>query len=72
MTAADYMMLQLRLASGLSLIDLNAQYGIAFSQKQMRFITQLVKNGMAQFQNEILTLTPKGMLVQNSILCELI
>ncbi len=71
-TAADYIMLQLRLASGLSLIDLNAQYGIAFSQKQMRFITQLVKNGMAQFQNEILTLTPKGMLVQNSILCELI
>ena len=71
-TAEDYIMLQLRLTSGLSLPRLCAQYGIVFSQKQKKFIAQLVQNGMARFDDETFALTPKGMLVQNSILCALL
>ncbi|MEF9970011.1 MAG: radical SAM family heme chaperone HemW [Ruthenibacterium sp.] len=71
-TAEDYIMLQLRLASGLSLPKLRAEYGTVFSEKQQKFLQTICENGMAELENEILKLTPKGMLLQNSILCELI
>lgn len=71
-TATDYIMLQLRLASGLSLRLLQEKYNVVFSQKQQNFLQALCKNGMARLENDVLTLTPKGMLLQNSILCELI
>lgn len=71
-TAEDYIMLQLRLAHGLSLSALRAQWGVTFSAQKMHLIQALVQNGMAAFDGETLRLTPRGMLVQNSILCELL
>ncbi len=70
--AEDYIMLQLRLAHGLSLDALKAQYGVSFSPQKLAFIQRLCENGMAFFENNILRLTARGMLMQNSILCELL
>lgn len=70
--AEDYIMLQLRLAHGLSLDALKAQHGISFDAEKMNFIHRLCQNDMAVFENNILRLTPRGMLIQNSILCELL
>ncbi|MEG0910024.1 MAG: radical SAM family heme chaperone HemW [Ruthenibacterium sp.] len=71
-TATDYMMLQLRLTAGLSLRALQQNYGVVFDEKQCEFLQTLCKNDMATIENQILRLTPKGMLLQNSILCELL
>lgn len=70
--AEDFILLQLRLARGLSLPALRARYGISFSERQLRFCGQLAAHGLAEFSGDILRLTPRGMLVQNSILCELL
>ena len=70
--AEDYILLQLRLASGLDLKDLKEQYNVEFSQKQLHFVKQCVAAGYARFQNNVLTLTPAGLIIQNSILCELL
>ena len=70
--AEDYILLQLRLASGLDLNALKAKYNVEFSQKQLRFVEQCVTAGYAKLQNNVLTLTPAGLIIQNSILCELL
>lgn len=70
--AEDFIILQLRLSSGLSLPALKDLYGIVFSQKQMHFINQCVNAGYALFDGSVLRLTPQGMLIQNSILCGLL
>ena len=64
-TGADYIMLRLRLAEGLRLSLLRERYGLAF-------IRRCVAAGYALFDGDRLALTPKGMLVQNSILTELL
>ena len=64
--------MQLRLTSGLDLNALKAQYNVEFSQKQLRFVEKCVAAGYARFQNNVLTLTPAGLIIQNSILCELL
>ncbi|MDD3429326.1 MAG: radical SAM family heme chaperone HemW [Oscillospiraceae bacterium] len=71
-TAEDYIMLQLRLTKGLNLTTLQQKYGLQFTPKQQAFIQRLTKEGYAMLSNNILTLTPKGMLVQNTILCQLL
>ena len=71
-TAEDYIMLQLRLSRGLSLSALRAQYGVSFSSEKLRFLQTLAEHGLAVFDGSVLRLTPRGMLVQNSILCELV
>lgn len=70
--AEDFIMLQLRLAAGLPLSALRGRYGTVFSTQQLQFLDTLCANGFARFDGETLTLTPRGMLLQNSILCELI
>ena len=70
--AEDYILLQLRLTSGLDLNALKTQYNVEFSQKQLRFVEKCVTAGYARFQNNVLTLTPAGLIIQNSILCELL
>ncbi|NCC06660.1 MAG: radical SAM family heme chaperone HemW [Clostridia bacterium] len=70
--AADYIMLKLRLTSGLSLPALKQKYGVSFTARQFTFIEQLVKNEMATFDGETLALTPRGLIVQNSVLMELL
>ena len=71
-TAEDYIMLQLRLSRGLSLSALRARYGVSFSSEKLRFLQTLSEHGLAVFDGSVLRLTPRGMLVQNSILCELV
>ena len=65
-------MLQLRLSSGRSLSALRARYGVSFSSEKLRFLQTLAEHGLAVFDGSVLRLTPRGMLVQNSILCELV
>lgn len=71
-TKEDYIMLQLRLAKGLSLQKLHRAYGARFSLAQMDFIHTLCRHKLAVFDGDVLRLLPQGMLLQNSILCELI
>jgi oxygen-independent coproporphyrinogen-3 oxidase len=70
--AEDYLMLQLRLTKGLN-VDYYAQhYGKNFSAQQLSFIQNCVRSGYARFDGHTLALTPSGMIVQNSILAELL
>ncbi len=71
-TAEDYIMLQLRLNRGLGLAQLQAQWGYSFDAGRLDFMQKCAQNGLATLQNDVFALTPQGMLVQNSILCELI
>lgn len=68
----DFLILQLRLSTGLSLTRLSEKFGIRFSEKQLRFIDRCVKAGYARFDGETLRLTSHGMIIQNSILCGLL
>ena len=70
--AEDYLILQLRLRKGLSLPQYKALYGKEFSPVQLAFIRNCVKNGYAAFDGTTLALTPAGLIVQNSILAELL
>lgn len=70
--AEDYLILQLRLRKGLSLPEYQARYGRSFSTRQLTFVQNCVKNGYAEFDGSTLALTPAGLIVQNSILAELL
>ena len=71
-TGADYIMLRLRLSEGLRLSLLKERYGLAFDEGRLAFIRRCVAAGYAVFDGDRLALTPEGMLVQNSILTELL
>lgn len=71
-TAEDFVMLQLRLVSGLSLTRLEQEYGVVWNAQKRAFAAKLCQNGLARMDGDVLSLTPRGMLVQNSILAELI
>ncbi len=71
-TGEDYAMLQLRLSSGLSLTRLREDWGITWGRQKQAFCRRLAAEGLAAFDGAVLALTPRGMLVQNSILCELL
>lgn len=71
-TAEDFILLHLRLTSGLSLSALKQAWGKQFTAPQLAFCRTLQAQGLARFDGETLALTPQGMLVQNSIVCELI
>lgn len=68
----DFIILQLRLASGLSISALKSQFGLELTTKQKRFIDRCVNAGYACFDGETLKLTSHGMILQNSILCGLL
>lgn len=70
--AEDYLILQLRLRKGLSLAQYKARYGRELSPRQRSFVENCVRHGYAQFDGETLALTPAGMIVQNTILAELL
>lgn len=70
--AEDYILLQLRLTSGLNLTRLKEKYNVEFSAKQLHFVEKCVTAGYAHFADNILSLTPSGLIIQNSILCELL
>ena len=70
--AEDYLILQLRLRKGLDLAAYKAIYGKQFSTAQLAFVKNCVKSGYANFDGHTLALTPAGLIVQNSILAELL
>lgn len=70
--AEDYIMLQLRLAKGLNLALCREMWGSALSEKALKKIPLLQKAGYCHFENDLLRLTPAGMVVQNAILAELL
>jgi len=69
-TAEDFLLMQLRLCKGLDLAEY-ARWGGRFTAAQKQFIRQCVAHGYAEFDEKTLHLTPAGMVVQNSILTEL-
>lgn len=69
--AEEYIMLQLRLAHGLSLDALKRLYGIVLDETQRRKIAAFTAAGLCRTVADRLILTPKGLLVQNSILTAL-
>ena len=69
---ADYLILQLRLTQGLDLAEYHHRGGKPFNQPQEKFIQQCVDAGYARYDGKTLTLTPAGLIVQNSILAQLI
>lgn len=71
-TAEDFILLQLRLSTGLDLNQLKAQYGVAFTTKQLQFAQQCASAGYAVLTQDCFRLTPRGLLVQNSILVQLL
>ncbi len=70
-TAEDEVMLRLRLAEGLDLDALQAKWGVRWDARRLAFCRTLARRGLARFDGRRLALTPRGFLVQNSILCEL-
>ena len=70
--AEDFIMLQLRLSAGFRLAQLKELYGAEFTEKQLRFVKRCCEAGYAVLEGGVLRLTPRGMLLQNSILCELL
>ncbi len=72
MTAEDYIMLQLRLNKGLSLKALGNKFGISATNKLNSVCNMLKKAQYLTYTDNIIALTPKGMLLQNSILYEIL
>lgn len=70
--AEDYLILQLRLRKGLSLDAYKKIYGKEFSTAQLAFVQNCVRAGYASFDGRTLALTPAGLIVQNSILAQLL
>ena len=70
--AEDYLIMQLRLCSGLNLTEYVARYGVRFDAGQMAFLRHCAASGYAVLDGDTLRLTPSGMIVQNAILEELI
>ena len=70
--AEDFIILQLRLTTGLSLPALKEKYNMEFTQKQLQFVEKCVSAGYARFNGRTLRLTPAGLIIQNSILCGLL
>ncbi|MBC5581387.1 radical SAM family heme chaperone HemW [Anaerofilum sp. BX8] len=68
--AEDYIMLQTRLCSGLSLAELRRRFGVELDGRQEKLLAACCKAGLCRLSDDRLTLTPRGMLVQNSILTE--
>ena len=71
-SAEDYLILQLRLCKGLSLPQYKVRYGRELSPRQLSFVENCVRHGYARFDGETLALTPAGMIVQNTILADLL
>ena len=68
----EHIMLGLRLSKGISFKYLSRKFGIGIDEKRLKFIKRLDENGLAVFDGDNLRLTPRGFLVSNAIIAELI
>lgn len=65
--ADDFIMLSLRLKSGLSLKKLKEDWGLCLGKQALDMIKNYEKAGFLTLGGDIISLTPKGFLVENSI-----
>lgn len=70
--ADDFLMLRLRLAAGLPEAEWQARFGQTLSARQRQLFAALENAGLAAQTPQGFALTPRGMLVQNSILARLL
>lgn len=70
--AEEYIMLQLRLKSGLNLHNLEALYPEADTQKIKKEALLLKEQGLINYDGENVSLTEKGFLVSNAVIARLI
>lgn len=68
----EYIMLRLRLKSGLNLNELKSLYGESEVKRILSKLDMFINNGLINFNNETISLTEKGFLISNSIISELI
>ncbi|MDL2325192.1 coproporphyrinogen III oxidase family protein, partial [Ruminococcaceae bacterium OttesenSCG-928-A16] len=71
-TAEDYIMLQLRLQTGLNTAALKQRFGVELTQKQQKSFAKFCQGGLALQTPQGYTLTTRGLLVQNALLAELL
>lgn len=69
--AEEVIFLSLRTAKGLNLTEFNQKF-YDFNKKNAKTIEKLTNLGLIEFENEFLKLTDKGVLLENSIIVELI
>lgn len=68
---SEYIMLALRLKEGLKETELIKLYGKRFSDNFFNKSEELIKEGLAVIKDKVFYLTETGMLVSNSIICEM-
>ena len=71
-SSEEYIMLKLRLKKGLSLLKLQDLYGEIPLKKIKEKAPFLKEQGLVEFDGERISLTRKGYLLSNSVICELI
>jgi len=69
--ADEYIMLSLRLKSGLNLTELKEKWGKELSPLKLKKLKILENQGYITFKNNTVSLTPKGFLIENAISCEI-
>jgi len=69
--ADEYIMLSLRLKNGLNLVELKEKWGKELSPLQFKKLEILKNQGYITFENNTVSLTPKGFLIENAISCEI-
>lgn len=68
----EYVMLGLRLSTGISLSDFSLRFNCDFLDGRRQTIDRLVDSGLIRLSEDRLALTERGMYVSNSILTELL
>ena len=67
----EYIMLSLRLKSGLNLAELKEKWNKQLTPLQLKKLEILQKQGYITFENNTVSLTSKGFLMENAIACEI-
>ena len=67
----EFIMLSLRLKRGLNLTELKEKWGKELTAFQLKKLEMLKNQGYITFENNTVSLTPKGFLMENAIACEI-
>ncbi len=70
--AEDFIMLQTRLSQGLSVARLKRRFSYTFNERQLTAINRLQTEQLLTFDGEQMRLTDRGLMLQNSILTEIL
>jgi len=68
--AFETLMLGLRLVEGVNIVEYYIRHGIQLDKRFGELIVSLARRSLISLENDVLTLTEKGMDVQNSVLVE--